>query len=461
MAVFALSCFGLLLFLWLSFGGPIPLKPKGYRFQVAFAEATQLAEQADVRIAGVSVGKVVGKVRDPRGNRTLATIELERAYAPLHTDAKAILRQKTLLGETYVEMTPGTRRAPELKEDGHLADGRVGKTVEIDEFLSMFPKRTREDFRRWQANGAETIKGRDRDFNDALGNLGPFAQDGANLLEVLDRRRTALGALVRETGVVFEAFTRDEDALRAFLGDTSRWFQATASEREQLAAAMRVFPTFLDESKATLARLQTFAVETDPLIKDLRPVARDLKPTLRDLKTMSPDLRKLFTDLPPLIRASETGMPALSDVLKALEPTFAATGPFLSQVNPLLQWLEVNNAKVSEFLSAGPAALGGRRATNQPGGNGHALPQLIMMGSQSLITPQRTKDNRGNAYMRQDGLAPDPRYKQGYYVWPVWDCKNAGGEKKADGDPGCYVQGPFDFQGRQTRYPRVSESMPK
>ena len=31
MVVFALSCFGLLLFLWLSFGGPVPLKPKGYR----------------------------------------------------------------------------------------------------------------------------------------------------------------------------------------------------------------------------------------------------------------------------------------------------------------------------------------------------------------------------------------------------------------------------------------------
>ena len=30
--IFAFSCFGLLLFLWLSFGGSIPLKPKGYRF---------------------------------------------------------------------------------------------------------------------------------------------------------------------------------------------------------------------------------------------------------------------------------------------------------------------------------------------------------------------------------------------------------------------------------------------
>jgi ABC-type transporter Mla subunit MlaD len=58
MVGFALSCFGLLLFLWLAFGGPIPLKPKGYRFHTSFAEVGQLADQSDVRISGVPVGKV-------------------------------------------------------------------------------------------------------------------------------------------------------------------------------------------------------------------------------------------------------------------------------------------------------------------------------------------------------------------------------------------------------------------
>src|ERR687895_321563 len=87
MAVFALSCFGLLLFLWLSFGGPIPLKPQGYRVQVGFPEATTLAKEADVRIAGVSVGRVRDLQQDGANNRTLATIELERKYAPLLADA--------------------------------------------------------------------------------------------------------------------------------------------------------------------------------------------------------------------------------------------------------------------------------------------------------------------------------------------------------------------------------------
>ena len=55
---FAFSCFGLLLFLWATFGGPVPLKPEGYRIKVPFSEATQLAQESDVRIHNVSVGKV-------------------------------------------------------------------------------------------------------------------------------------------------------------------------------------------------------------------------------------------------------------------------------------------------------------------------------------------------------------------------------------------------------------------
>ena len=41
--LFVLSCFALMMFLWESFGGPLPLKPKGYRFTVAFPRSFSLA----------------------------------------------------------------------------------------------------------------------------------------------------------------------------------------------------------------------------------------------------------------------------------------------------------------------------------------------------------------------------------------------------------------------------------
>ena len=85
MVVFSFSCVGILLFLWLSFGGPVPLKPKGYEFKVAFPEATTLPTQADVRIAGVNVGKVVKLQLDKGGaaaKAALALFDLREQYAP-------------------------------------------------------------------------------------------------------------------------------------------------------------------------------------------------------------------------------------------------------------------------------------------------------------------------------------------------------------------------------------------
>src|ERR671933_1466300 len=95
MVIFAMSCFGLLLFLWLAFGGSIPLKPQGYRVKVAFPEATTLAEEADVRLAGVNIGKVKQKQLAKHGARTLVELELDHKYAPIPRDTRAILRQKT------------------------------------------------------------------------------------------------------------------------------------------------------------------------------------------------------------------------------------------------------------------------------------------------------------------------------------------------------------------------------
>src|SRR5262249_18319599 len=177
MVLFALSCVGLLLFLWLSFGGAIPFKPQGYRFRASFPNAQQLASQADVRIAGVSVGKVVGKALDPQGNRTIATIELENKYAPIHVDARAILRDKTILGETYVELTPESRTAPPLPDGALLARTNVQPAVQLDQIFDAFDPVTRRAFQVWQQQLAIAVTGNGQNLNNALGNLPVFAAD--------------------------------------------------------------------------------------------------------------------------------------------------------------------------------------------------------------------------------------------------------------------------------------------
>ena len=172
MVIFSLACFGLVLFLWLAFGGPTPLNPQAYRFTVHVPEATTLANEADVRLAGVNVGKVKTKELDKGAARTIIEIELDTKYAPIPKDTRVMLRQKTLLGETYVELTPGDKSKGLLKDGDRLDDAQVEPTVELDEIFSAFDEETRKACQDWTKELALATKGgRGQDLNDALGNL--------------------------------------------------------------------------------------------------------------------------------------------------------------------------------------------------------------------------------------------------------------------------------------------------
>jgi phospholipid/cholesterol/gamma-HCH transport system substrate-binding protein len=266
MVGFALSCFGLLLFLWLAFGGPIPLKPKGYRFDVSFQEAGQLAQEADVRISGVSVGKVKTITADKRTGRSDATIELQRKYAPIPKDSRATLRQKTLLGETYVELTPGHKNLGMVRENGALPPGQVAQTVELDEIFRAFDEKTRNAFRSWMQQLAVASSGRGRDISDALANLAPFAQDTSKLLEILNAQQPEVRNLVNNTGVVFSALSERDAQLRSLIQNSNRVFQTTADRNRELQQAFVALPTFEHESELTLNRLTDFSRKTNPLV---------------------------------------------------------------------------------------------------------------------------------------------------------------------------------------------------
>ncbi len=457
-SLFALSCFGLLCFLWLAFGGSVPLQPKGYRVKVSFDDAQQLADQADVRVSGVPIGKVVGKELDPNGNRTLAELELEPRYAPLRADARAILRQKTLLGETYIEMTLGSKKAKAIPEDGRLADARVAPAVDFDELLDTFDKPTRKVFQQWQASQAAAGEGQAQNINDALGSLPQFVDSAQSVVDTLGKRKEALGALTRETGQTFEAITRNEGALQNLITDNAKVFRTLSSRRERLAETIVAFPTFLQESRSTLRRLSKFSRDTTPLVRDLGPVLTDVQPTLASLRTLSPDLEKLFTDLRPLIAAGRTGFPALSRVLRGVDPALAETGPFLQQLNPILEFLETQQPTVSDFFGVGPSAFG-LKVAPAPGSLGHALPQVLMTGSQTLPAMTRTADNRGNSYYPPGALVSPGTKDPSKFILPNFDCNHVGVKPPTD-TPGCFTAAPQTFQGKTQMFPQVEENKP-
>src|SRR5882757_7960251 len=463
---FTLSCFGLLLFLWVTFGGPVPFKPESYRFTADFPEAITLSKEADVRIGGVSVGKVkeIGLApesechADPAVcNTTQATIEIQPQYAPISSDTRAILRSKTLLGETYIELTPGSQVQPgadtsnvqaqsssidvgqvsggdaphPIPEGGHLAQTQVQNQTQIDEIFQGFDKPTREAFQSWMQNAGVAINGRGLDLNDAFGNLGPFASDASDVLGTLRSQEQSLRTLVHDTGDVFGALTAHDQALAGAIVGANRTFGALSSQSKALADTFKIFPTFENESRLTLDRLKGFALDAQPVFHDLRPVARDLSPTLRDVRKLTPKAHKLFQNLDPLIKASATGLPSLSSFVRELRPVMDGLDPFLANFNPVVRWLDYQAPVVTDFLS-NPSSSTSDFLPFQAGQSAplHLSRQMTIFTSETLSVYQsRNNTDRGNGYLQPFAIGNPYSSTQGE-IFPSHDCNNTlGGQQ--------------------------------
>ncbi len=467
-AGFALSCFGLMLFLWVAFGGPVPLKSKSYRINAYFPEAVALALETDVRIAGVSVGKVKSIDLAPADLRldgqdlTEAEIEIDPGFAPISSDARAILRQKTLLGETFVELTSGSKPTSQqanseipvslgaaannsdaevegveaIPEDGELGIGQTRNQTQIDEIFNALDEETRASFQRWQQNAAVAIQDRGLDLNDALGNLGPTLNDASDVLAILKRQKQSLKGLARDTGTVFEALTEQEQALAGVITNSNDVFDALASEEAALRETFQVFPTFERETRTTLDRLDEFQANASPLIDDLKPVADDVSPTLRSVRELAPDLERLVTtDLRALINSSRRGLPDLSEFLDGLSPVLDSLDPFLANLNPVINYLEYQKTQISDFLVSPPVGLSGtlEPTPGQPSAK-FSLRQLGYITAETLaLYPERIPENRGNGYLRPFDLilADGKAGEEG--AFPSFDCNNSGIRSEGDG----------------------------
>lgn len=393
---FALSCFGILLFLWVTFGGPTPFRAKNYEIKVPFSEATQLAEQSDVRISGVNVGKVQNIELAPNRRQALATVSIDDQYAPLPESTRAILRTKTLLGETYIELTPGSRKGPELADGGTVPEANVAQSVQLDEIFRTFNARTRAAFQEWMQEAAVAVNGQGQNLSYALGGLEPTFTEFDKLFRVLSTQKVAVSQLFRNGATTFAALRGREGELASLIRSSDAVFQTTARRNRDIEALFRAFPTFLDESRLTLDRLKGFSLNADPLMRQLVPAAEQLSPTLIALSKLAPESKAFFEGLGPVIKHAPSGFSALRKIFRdEFPPLLRALDPFLRNLNPILVGLKLykhETASVFANLAASTEAV-------ISGTNNHYLRAMGPLNPETVATyPHRLTINRNSAY---------------------------------------------------------------
>jgi phospholipid/cholesterol/gamma-HCH transport system substrate-binding protein len=493
--LFVLSCFGLLMFLWESFGGPLPLKPKGYRFSVAFPRTLALAEQSDVRISGVDVGHVIS-LNLGRDGRTHVTIEIASQYAPLRADMHAMLRQKTLLGETYVQLIPedGGHRGPFLRDGAQLPNEQVQPEVTLDDILTAFNAKTRAAFRIWNQALAEGINGRGEQINAFFARLEPFVEHTNQLVSILDEQEGAVRAVVRNTGVVFDALAGRDHQLEGLIANGERTFKAAAEGSQGWAEAFRELPKFENNSRVAEKELDRFATVAKPYFEEFQPTERQLSALLAAAKPFAPEFNRFLTSLGPLTTAAKTDLPDLKKSLTLITPVLENLRPVLHNLDPFLQSLGEYLPEVQAFFANITAATEGHglngsteSATGKlQGPEQHYLRALPVLSPESLaIYPSRPGTDRSNPYFQPGAFNS---LASGLPVFSSGSCSNAipsvtgpsnevvseeiieqiqkfkvankpGGANEVAA-PACNQQGPSTFNGQSSQFPHVVYAEP-
>lgn len=489
--LFVLSCFGLLLFLWESFGGNAPLQSKGYRITATFPRTLALAEQSEVKISGVPIGRVISLDSSPNG-LTKVTIEVQSRYAPLHVDDHVILRQKTLLGETYIQVTPGPRSAPALRDGAELSRGNIEPFVTLDDIFSLFNPKTRQAFRTWLQASAESFDGQSEALNLSFASIQPFLESTNRLLGRLASQEGAVRALVHNTGVVFDALTERQGQLRRFIAEGDATFGAAANASAQWAQAWRELPAFERRSSAALRSLDKLAGEASPVLDQLRPGERALTPLVKQIERFAPYLDSFVRALGPFTKAAKTGLPALSTELKLTEPLLEALRPVLHNIDPFLQYTDEYLPSLQSFFANFTAASQSKsgssdfyESTLSSRLKFHYLKALQYVGTESLaLFPEKIGTYRGNPYSLPGAFAG---LAEGLSVFSASNCADSaptvqdtpnesvsqsiieqlielklvnapGSTSNAVPAPTCKQQGKHTFGGKTSQFPQVSSS---
>jgi virulence factor Mce-like protein len=289
----------------------------GYQVRAIFDNAAYAVKGEEVRIAGVSAGKI-DKLDVAYERRAAVTFTIDKpGFTPFHEDAHCTIRPQSLIGEKYVECTPGSKESPELKEipEGQPDAGKVllplaqtSSPVDIDLIGDINRLPVRQRFAIIINEFGTALAGRGDDLNEAIHRANPALRETDKVLAILASQNRTLADLARDSDTVIAPLAEKRQRIANFIVEANKTGTATAERSADVERSFELFPGFLRELQPTLQQLSDFSDETTPVLADLHTAAPDLS---RFVLALGPFSRSATTSVVSLGKAADIGRPAL------------------------------------------------------------------------------------------------------------------------------------------------------
>ncbi|HET9123507.1 MAG TPA: MlaD family protein [Solirubrobacteraceae bacterium] len=302
-----------------------------YVVHAQFQDASGLVTGDDVLIGPAPVGTITGIGLSPQG-QAVVTMSLH-GTGTLHRGTVARIAEDSLSGiaSKYIELEPGSVRAPAIRSGGSIGAGHSYAEVNIDELFNSFNAATRRGLSNLIRGEATSLKGRGALANRTLEYLAPGLQSAAQVTHELARSEPAFDGLLVQGADAMRMLASRSAQLSSLIANTSTATGAIARESSALQRALSLLPSTLRRSQHTFVGLDTTLTALDPVVSAAKPASRHLAafasglrslsqvatPTIGALDTLianpahTGDLTSLALAAPGLLRQADRAFPAL------------------------------------------------------------------------------------------------------------------------------------------------------
>jgi virulence factor Mce-like protein len=202
----------------------------GYRVNAIFKTGAELVAGDDVSMSGLRVGKI--ESLRPMAGATEVSMLLHQNFTPVFKDARAVIRQKNLLGEAYVELNRGDAAQGAIAQGGTIDEDHTLTPVEVDEVLNALDPQVRDQLNLVINTLGQATAGRGQDMNAAAADLSSVVIDLQVLAHTLATNSDHLDALIADLRKVMETLAAWHADFRALISDWDH-VMATLASREQ------------------------------------------------------------------------------------------------------------------------------------------------------------------------------------------------------------------------------------
>src|SRR5260370_11001684 len=188
-----------------------------YRVAADFSSASNLVPGDDVTVSGVTVGRVAS-VQPIQGGARIQ-LQMMQRYAPVYQDARAMVKIKNVLDESYVELFRGTSTSGPMPQGGTIPQSRTLTPVELAQVLDVLNANTRDQLTSVIATLGESVSGQGQQLNTTAGPLQVTSAALDGIAHAVAHQQVDLGSLITSLSKVLATLAVWHSQLRSLVAN--------------------------------------------------------------------------------------------------------------------------------------------------------------------------------------------------------------------------------------------------